>query len=520
MESREAPQCALEVSRENVKLIKDALEAHNMLDKGIKITRLPQDGRFSIPLKAVHGVQFEDQNKPSETALQILSSIGMEGYRGEVKLLRRDPLTSHDFEEGSGLGTTFAYATGKSPKGNPLKAAIDAWWESIPSSKKTNCAKKDGQISSNAHLGAHLSNKTSSYTVYPPMLLLPSNVLSVYFLDEKVSEHLPRLYERLCKAFEVTHIAMNAPIPALLSPGGLDAGPNTMRSPTGLTPLYGDFGPSLPAGHTPTSSDFEAAFWCTTRQNGIFQTWAPRYTMFSRGNVSEKMRILDLATPNRAPDLGNLYSNYKAKDSIAVDLYAGIGYFAFSYAKAGMAKVLCWEINPWSVEGLKRGAKGNNWKIVTTEEHEDYERFFERVRKESPLLVVFQESNEHATQRIQAMLSDLRPFLSHLAAIQHVNCGYLPSSRDSWKTAVDILDRHQEGWIHVHENIGKSNIDARRAEIVDIFRQLVSEKFGFTDCSKTSDSCRVSCDHLERVKSFAPGVIHCVLDISIITSDS
>ena len=44
--------------------------------------------------------------------------------------------------------------------------------------------------------------------------------------------------------------------------------------------------------------------------------------------------------------------------SVLWDLYAGIGYFAFSYAKAGVGKVLCWEINPWSVDGLRRGAGG------------------------------------------------------------------------------------------------------------------------------------------------------------------
>src|SRR5690606_6675835 len=46
----------------------------------------------------------------------------------------------------------------------------------------------------------------------------------------------------------------------------------------------------------------------------------------------------------------------------AVDLYAGIGYFAFSYARLGL-RVLCWEVNPWSVEGLRRGAEANGFGV-------------------------------------------------------------------------------------------------------------------------------------------------------------
>src|SRR5690606_18256943 len=111
----------------------------------------------------------------------------------------------------------------------------------------------------------------------------------------------------------------------------------------------------------PRQEDLENAFWVSTKQNGIFQTWAPRYTMFSRGNITEKARILDFhrgdaGLERRKKSLAAL------KGLWAVDLYAGIGYFVFSYAKRGM-RVLCWEINPWSVEGLRRGALRNGWKV-------------------------------------------------------------------------------------------------------------------------------------------------------------
>ena len=501
----------LEVFRARVKDIKDALEAHDLLDKSIKIRPLAKAERFSVPLKGLHSMWSNDRNEPIEDLLfQLMSSIGMERYIGDVTLSISELPTYHGSGERPSLDIPLAHDPDSSARGTPLEAAIHDWLESIPASMTSKHANKDGQISDNIRLEIDQSNKTSGYTVYPPMLLLPPTALSAYFLDNEISKYLPRLYECLCKTFKVTHIALNGPIPASSLMGDLDAIPNIMRSPTRLNPLYGDFGPSLPASHIPTTSDFETAFWCTARQNGIFQTWAPRYTMFSRGNISEKTRILDVATSNRGQDLGSTRSNYKSKDSMAVDLYAGIGYFAFSYAKAGMAKVLCWEINPWSVEGLKRGAKGNNWKTVVMGENDGYESIFPRIREQHPKFIIFRENNENATRRIQAMLSGLFPPFSHLAPIRHVNCGYLPSSKDSWKTAVDVLDEHQGGWIHVHENIRKSDIDARKAEIVDIFKRLTDGKSGI---------CRVSCDHLERVKSYAPGIIHCVLDISVIISE-
>ncbi|KAK6858721.1 S-adenosyl-L-methionine-dependent methyltransferase [Apiospora arundinis] len=82
--------------------------------------------------------------------------------------------------------------------------------------------------------------------------------------------------------------------------------------------------------------------------------------MFRRGNIKEKARVLSFHEPtdpslhHRAMSLGELCNKW------AVDMYAGIGYFVFSYAELGM-RVLCWELNPWSVEGLRRGALANGW---------------------------------------------------------------------------------------------------------------------------------------------------------------
>ena len=78
-------------------------------------------------------------------------------------------------------------------------------------------------------------------------------------------------------------------------------------------------------------------------------------------------------------------------------------------------------------------------------------------------------------------------------------------------TAVAALDPRVGGWIHAHENIAKKDIDQRKSEIVNTFTDLVQQVHGTDGVMKRL----VSCEHLERVKSYAPGVIHCVLDIAI-----
>ena len=217
--------------------------------------------------------------------------------------------------------------------------------------------------------------------------------------------------------------------------------------------------------------------------------------MFSRGNISEKARIL------RMPSLRAERLGCEPRACSAVDLYAGIGYFAFCYAKAGVGRVLGWEINPWSVEGLRRGVGRNaeGWGVRIMEEGEELEEEWEQGGER---VLVFQEDNQHAGARVQAMRSRIPP-------VRHVNCGFLPSSAPSWPVAVRVLDPALGGWVHAHENIAVGDIESRKADIVARFDALAKP-------DDAADPRRiVRCEHLERVKSYAPGVVHCVLDIHI-----
>lgn len=515
MEKTAESQILLAVPKPLVKAVKDALQAHGKLDKQEKIKSITDTsyrshdqgsteahaGIYLIPTTTTTttNVNIESTAAKAEAVKEsLLELISLPQHAELITLIFRPVQTP-----------TIISIKPKTP--SLLASALKTWLLSIPP-----------PLLSPAEVCALLSFSLWPYTVYPPLLLLPpypfNSPLWLDLTTTTLKPHLPALYTLLCTTFKITHIALNAPIPALSSstflspslhspPTTSDRGretPNILRSPHFLQPLHNNFGPAHPPSHTPTATDFHAEFWCTARQNGIFQTWAPRYTMFSRGNISEKARLLELKTLTAAGLCGKLPGEISV-----VDLYAGVGYFAFCYAKKGVGKVLCWDINPWSVEGLRRGAEANRWgvKVIqekVTEESGEVGNYADcKVDdREQEKLVVYCESNQHATRRIAALRGSIPP-------VRHVNCGFLPTSQDSWEIAVQILDHAEGGWIHVHENIESRAFETRTNEIVQIFTALADKKHGLEEL------CSVECGHFNQVKNYSPCVVHCVLDISI-----
>lgn len=481
---------------------------------------------------------------------------------------------------------------------------------------------------------APLSKKLcKSYTVYGCMLLLPQNALEgpEWSPLEPLIHHnninnnntaLNDLYKYIAKELKITHIASNKPIPlhhhshhpppANVADTCNDnnnnettptSSENILRAPINFTPLYGDFGPETCSQPHPTQEDFDKAFWVTAKQNGIYQVWAPRWTMFSRGNISEKARLLTLGSVREAVEDAAVRGGREGGEEeegeeeeeerelqppgfAAIDLYAGIGYFAFSYLRAGADQVWCWDINPWSIEGLLRGAKANKWEAVLLSHGMDdfdgdlvQETATTSMPKETPKkgirkakLLIFKESNIHAPERLQQYLfpppSPPLPQPHHhppQIIIRHINLGLLPSSRESLSLAAQILSlQHQQqitstpqkeitqkdksrrrrkgytSWIHMHENFLLEEILAKANErredleekIHGFLRSLsilchyqnitwkerneMNEMEGEEKRKKEKrTSVRVKIEGINRLKSYAPGVMHCVVDFGV-----
>ncbi|KAL7799790.1 S-adenosyl-L-methionine-dependent methyltransferase [Trichoderma ceciliae] len=379
---------------------------------------------------------------------------------------------------------------------NPITAAVRSWIEASPPPLES-----DGQGSRNESL---VSSAPKRFTIYEPLALLPTGsfageawTCALQSCDEAACGSLwQSILKEISKTGQgiVTHLAVNEGIPLLKDGEGAGEGvENVRRSPSGLRMLFGDFGPAEGVGEQPTKRDFDDAFWVGTKQNGILQTWAPRWTMFSRGNVKEKARLLEFKRP-----LGR-GEERQGEERWAVDLYAGIGYFVFSHAASGM-RVLCWEINPWSVEGLRRGAEANRWSVKVIQ-GDDLTAPMEPLLAGGERIVVFLESNERALGRIEEMQE------TGLARnIEHVNCGFLPTSEPVWESAWEMTRLAPDTWLHLHENVGAGDIESRRASIQAAFGAWAASGRGLRTASV---------EHVEQVKTFAPGVWHCVFDVRI-----
>jgi tRNA wybutosine-synthesizing protein 2 len=405
-----------------------------------------------------------------------------------------------------------------------------------------------------------ISKLPKRYTLYPPLLLLPANVFTAtpewsdFYATLSLAEK-QELYDRITAAFRgqrpgVTHIAINAPIAAELATGvGESSGEmmNVMRSPARLVPLHGDWGlrdmlvrfegEGLTETRQPTKEDLERAFWVSAVQNGgVAQVWAPLWTMFSRGNVKEKARILgEGGVVFQGLDGGSVDGDLGQDlgDISVVDLFVGIGYFAFSYLRRGVGLVWGWEINGWSVEGLRRGCKRNGWRVevltvrgdgqVVDEQGREGKKALEGLSesfnvvrgelegKAARRCVVFHGDNKWS-RKVMAMLKDIclgGRGSGKWKSVRHVNLGLLPNARDSWRDSVRILDSETGGWLHVHENVDVRDFQSRRAEIVHEIGNLVA-----ADAAKQGQ-WETSCCHLEQVKTYAPGVMHCVFDIQV-----
>ncbi|KAM0469499.1 hypothetical protein ACHAPX_010439 [Trichoderma viride] len=382
----------------------------------------------------------------------------------------------------------------RSRPANPIAAAIQSWITVYlpPLESEAQNLRNESLVNS----------APKRFTIYEPLALLPTGS----FTSETWASILGVCGEAACNSLwqsilqeisktgqgVVTHLAVNEGIP-LHKAGEEDE--NVRRSPSGLRMLFGDFGPSEGVGEHPRKSDFEDAFWVGTKQNGILQTWGPRWTMFSRGNVKEKARLLGFRRPSLTRG-----TEEEQGESWAVDLYAGIGYFVFSYAALGM-RVLCWEINPWSVEGLRRGALANKWSVKVIE-GDDLQLPVNQLLAGGERIIVFLESNEKALERIGEIQE------TGLARnIEHVNCGFLPTSEPVWKSAWEVTKFAPEAWLHLHENVGVEDIESRRGSIQGAFETWAAASGASSRTPKV--------EHVEQVKTFAPGVWHCVFDVCI-----
>ncbi|AJS72798.1 ADI_G0046550.mRNA.1.CDS.1 [Saccharomyces cerevisiae] len=352
-----------------------------------------------------------------------------------------------------------------------------------------------------SHLLDHLPLK---YTIYPPVVLFNNSTVRSFnhpiwqkAFQLKLFDPNEYYRELLCFLSPgkpskgtslhpnnrlLTHLAINNPITEA----------DVLRRPFNIQPLYGkliddsildDNDNTL--WENPSQEQLNSSIWCKVIQNGVTQIWSPVFTMFSRGNIKEKKRVL-----TTFPDICN---------NDVVDLYAGIGYFTFSYLTKGARTLFAFELNPWSVEGLKRGLKANGF-------------------SKSGNCHVFQESNEMCVQRLTEFLSQNPGFRLR---IRHINLGLLPSSKQGWPLAIKLIYLQgaslEKVTMHIHENVHIDAIeDGSFEKNVIVELDAINESIALI--RNRGIKLQFVRSKLERIKTFAPDIWHVCVDVDVIVS--
>lgn len=215
------------------------------------------------------------------------------------------------------------------------------------------------------------------------------------------------------------------------------------------------------ASNSSAESGPGSSSWITVTEQGVRQSFCLTHVMFSRGNISEKIRFGKLV---RA-------------DEQVLDLYAGIGYFtlpALMHGKAG--HVYCCEWNEDAVEALRFNLEDNGVKDRATVLAGDCRLVFEQTK-------------------------------SMHGQFDRVSLGLLPSSEGGWRTAIRALKHATGGWLHVH-----GNVPAHEVRQWTMWLCVRLRNFARADQVDGPDWIVVA-THVEKVKSFAPKVNHYVADV-------
>ena len=229
--------------------------------------------------------------------------------------------------------------------------------------------------------------------------------------------------------------------------------------------------------------------WITVTEQGIRQSFDLTRVMFSRGNISEKIRFgQTLVQPG---------------DRV-LDLYSGIGYFALPALVHGKAAyLLCCEWNQDALTALRYNLHDNGVADLATVWAGDCRQLFATKAANNNGNNIDADNKESSES-----LSLLR------GTFDRVSLGLLPSSQGGWRTGLMALSRKKGGWLHIHGNVPACEVDQWALWISFTLRSYTICPKDYNEHEETFDWI-ILVAHVEKVKSFAPTINHYVADVFV-----
>ncbi len=265
------------------------------------------------------------------------------------------------------------------------------------------------------------------------------------------SEDIAKLYDDFWNRLALAHDS-----PRVVRRGGID--PNSKIRESGHRLLW-------PLSTTDKSNDAVGPLsptWIRVTEQGVKQSFDLSKVMFSRGNISEKIRF---------------GKQLVREGDVVLDMYTGIGYYTLPAVIHGKAaKVYSCEWNEHAVQALRYNVADNK-----------------------------------ITDKVEIFVGDCRKSAEKhklVNLVDRVSLGLLPSSEGGWRTAIRALKVPSGGWLHVHANVPAQEMESWTFWLCHELNILSQEE------GKPKDWW-ILCDHVERVKSFAPTVFHYVADVFV-----
>ncbi len=273
--------------------------------------------------------------------------------------------------------------------------------------------------------------------------------LELFIPNKSPEESLSALWPLLARLY-------SSPTSRVARRGDID--PESKVRQSGHRLLYPNTFDAIEPG-IPSDTGPGAPGWITVTEHSIRQSLDLTRVMFSRGNVTEKIRF------------GKLVQ----EGEVVLDMYAGIGYYTLPALIHGRAaRVYCCEWNPDAVAALKYNLSDNGV---------------------DDRAIVLEGDSRKTTE--EARIID---------CVDRVSLGLLPSCEGGWKTAVQALRTDKGGWLHVHGNVPTVEKKIWSLWISYRLAEIARNDLGY-------DEYVAVCCNVEKVKSFAPKVDHYVADI-------
>eukprot|EP00923_Selenidium_pygospionis_P010936 GHVN01019106.1.p1 GENE.GHVN01019106.1~~GHVN01019106.1.p1 ORF type:complete len:1502 (+),score=149.35 GHVN01019106.1:396-4901(+) len=263
---------------------------------------------------------------------------------------------------------------------------------------------------------------------------------------------------------------------------------------------------------------------CRHVENGVVFQFDVTRLMFSSGNGTERMRICKLV--EHSPLTNDVGSN---DVEMVLDMFCGIGYFSLPIlVHSERVRVIACDWNREALEAFRSELALNRINFL-----EDRFRLT-LIQGDSTQLKPWRStwSALHPTGR--SWVEGDIGFASHILRIEDVRgvpyvdrvlLGLIPSSEHAWRTACGMINPLRGGFLHIHEvaHVKEAGSTKHLPAKADYIEAKIQEFFDIdVGCAATcNEGCepasklvwRVSVQHVEKVKPYAPLRFHFVFDV-------